>query len=381
MKRQSVRVCTWNSGVIKSTLCPARLTGSLVSEDLTHSRIISCRHKRDDWVRQRGSKVGLRAHTEEDVDKKVRLNPLSPFPPTLVLTGCYLVWQTIVGVYLLPRWRLLPAVKASPHFNSLTGAETDRETELVFWRCAALQGHNSTCVQCLLMNCQIQFPQRTSSTSCPHCYSLQKGRTWLKHAHRAGDELTGCDPTVRKSLRPKCTISLGGRGAMWRAQSASVSEIMQYDVWKKLIKDKKCWRHDGLQLTANYWSHFVSLRHLMGVNISYILLHDLLVFKGAHPCLTKPHGTPRDTCRSVSSRVHCWGKTSPEGFHFKAKELTPGHQERPHRTERKLLFSLTNSLPSCWVSRVNSPDQRTHWGLTQEVKGWTICQYPKICVF
>lgn len=160
-----------------------------------------------------------------------------------------------------------------------------------------------------------------------------------------------------------------------RERSASVSEIMQYDVWKKLIKDKNA---GG---TANYWSHFVSLRQLMGVNISYILLYDLLVFKGAHPCLPKPHGTPRDMCRSVSSSVHCWGKTRPEGFHFKAKEPTPGHQERPHRTERKLLFSLNNSLPSCWVSRVNSPDQRTHWGLTQEVKGWTICQYPKICVF
>lgn len=216
---------------------------------------------------------------------------------------------------------------------------------------------------------------RSWNGSLSHPAALQKGRTWLKHAHRAGDELTGCDPTVRKSLRPKSAISLGERGVMWRTQSASVSEIMQYDVWKKLIKDKNA---GG---TANYWSHFVSLRQLMEVNISYILLYDLLVFKGAHPCLPKPHGTPRDTCRSVSSSVHCWGKTRPEGFHFKAKELTPGHQERPHRTERKLLFSLTNSLPSCWLSRVNSPDQRTHWGLTQEVKGWTICQYPKICVF
>lgn len=216
---------------------------------------------------------------------------------------------------------------------------------------------------------------RSWNGSLSHPAALQKGRTWLKHAHRAGDELTGCDPTVRKSLRQKSAISLGERGVMWRAQSASVSEIMQYVVWKKLIKDKNA---GGM---ANYWSHFVSLRQLMGVNISYILLYDLLVFKGAHPCLPKPHGTPRDTCRSLSSSVHCWGKTRPEGFHFKAKEPTPGHQERPHRTERKLLFSLNNSLPSCWVSRVNSPDQRTHWGLTQEVKGWTICQYPKICVF
>lgn len=295
VKRQSVSVCTWNSGVIKSTLCLARLTGSLVSEDLTHSRIISCRHKRDGWVRQRGSKVGLRAHTEEDGDKNVRLNPLSPFPPTLAA----MVWKTItatvstsnfplsysksnkhrVGVYLLPRWRLLPAVKASPHFNSLTVAETERETELVFRRCAALQGHNSTRVKYLLMNCRIQFPQRTSSTSCPHCYSwricinytpkgilstpessrqtllvsqilpwnipslslgfrgkarswngslshpaaLQKGRTWLTHVHRAGDELTGCDPTVRKSLRPKSAISLGERGVPLFQKSCSMT--------------------------------------------------------------------------------------------------------------------------------------------------------------
>lgn len=42
-----------------------------------------------------------------------------------------------------------------------------------------------------------------------------------------------------------------------------------------------------IQLTANYWSHFGSLCQLMRVNMSNILLYDLLVFKGAHPSITK----------------------------------------------------------------------------------------------
>lgn len=82
--RQWVGVCTWNSGRIK--VCLARLTGRLVSEDLTHNGIISCRHKRDDWVREGGSTVGLRAHAGENVDKKVRLHAAA-----LVRTGCCLV--------------------------------------------------------------------------------------------------------------------------------------------------------------------------------------------------------------------------------------------------------------------------------------------------
>lgn len=38
--------------VIKSTLCVASLTGSLVSKDLAYSRVIPCKYKRDDWDRQ-----------------------------------------------------------------------------------------------------------------------------------------------------------------------------------------------------------------------------------------------------------------------------------------------------------------------------------------
>lgn len=55
--------------VIKSTLCVASLTGSLVSKDLAYSRVIPCKYKRDDWDRQ----VDLWTHTREDMDKKVRL--------------------------------------------------------------------------------------------------------------------------------------------------------------------------------------------------------------------------------------------------------------------------------------------------------------------
>lgn len=43
--------------VIKSTLCVASLTGSLVSKDLAYSRVIPCKYKRDDWDRQ-GDKWG-----------------------------------------------------------------------------------------------------------------------------------------------------------------------------------------------------------------------------------------------------------------------------------------------------------------------------------
>lgn len=47
---------------------------------------------------------------------------------------------------------------------------------------------------------------------------------------------------------------------------------------------KQADQRKGLHLTANYWSHFGSLCQLMRANISYILLYDLLVFKGAHSC-------------------------------------------------------------------------------------------------
>lgn len=43
--------------VIKSKLCVASLTGSLVSKDLAYSRVIPCKYKRDDWDRQ-GDKWG-----------------------------------------------------------------------------------------------------------------------------------------------------------------------------------------------------------------------------------------------------------------------------------------------------------------------------------
>lgn len=65
-----VQYC-WNSTVIKSTLCGARLNGSLVSKDLPDNP----QQTQKRWLGQSGWQVGLRSwtHTQEDVDKKVRL--------------------------------------------------------------------------------------------------------------------------------------------------------------------------------------------------------------------------------------------------------------------------------------------------------------------
>lgn len=112
----------------------------------------------------------------------------------------------------------------------------------------------------------------------------QLRKTWLKTAHRAGDELTGCDPTVRKSLRPKGRISL--RKQRSHAEGWPVLMCVKescfgnHAVWhlKQADQSGERWRHTGLQLTSNYCANFRSLCLLMRANISYILLYDLLVF-------------------------------------------------------------------------------------------------------
>lgn len=79
----------------------------------------------------------------------------------------------------------------------------------------------------------------------------------------------------------------------------------------------------------------------MRANISYILLYDLLVFKGARPCaihlVVKNQNTQIHTGQ-LPSVFLAEGETRPEGCHIKATQMTPVHQEatRPHRTEWKL---------------------------------------------
>lgn len=192
--------CTWNSGVIQSTLCVAHLTRSLVSKDLTYSRIIPYRQKGC----QAGWQVGLSSTCEHTLrrnwKKKVQFYSLNPLVQ-LWITKLY--WSHLkphhiasiipflsqhssqtecsVGVYLLPRIYLLPAVKASTHFKSLTVTEKESQTSaltLVFsaQRCTSGDFYSCDtiallCSTCSWTDCQIQFPKRTSSTSQTQCHS------------------------------------------------------------------------------------------------------------------------------------------------------------------------------------------------------------------
>lgn len=126
--RKPSRLHTQNSGTI-----PGSLIGSFVSEDLIHRPIISRRHKRNGWIF--GQPVGK---TQEH-------QPLE--------LHCHHHWVTLgVSAYWLPRRPLTWAVRSSPQSK-----EKQRQclacTIALVWSA------------CSWPDCQIQFPQHTSSTA------------------------------------------------------------------------------------------------------------------------------------------------------------------------------------------------------------------------
>ena len=155
------------------------------------------------------------------------------------------------------------------------------------------------------------------NSSSSHSAARQDRPTLLQRARRAGDQLTGCDPPVRKSLRPKGSISLGDRGVMWRAD-------LQWCVCV-CVCVKSC-----SMASETSW---LKTKNAGGTARS-LLLVTLWVANESKTFLTycfmthwqlKVH-IPHDwyTHRSVSFSAHCRGRTRPEGCHIKATWLTPG---------------------------------------------------------
>lgn len=181
-----------------------------------------------------------------------RTERVLPWPPPRISPFSCKSNKHRVGVYLLPRRHLRPAVKASRHFRSLTVAETECE-----WRrwCfgAALHFRETKGSPCTLVlledkSLSILITQHretpATETKVPDSCLLDGSDLFLKWPRLW--------PTRQEEPEAKRRHLIRERRSHWTGST----ECLCFR--KKLIKKPKCWRHDGPQHAVNHCSYLVN---------------------------------------------------------------------------------------------------------------------------